>query len=146
MNTLTTDTLNERGRLIRVGILPLYVRPLTLSQVIEIGEVSAYMKEFDADEAKNEMMAKYAFSNTMDIECVQEIAIIAVFRRKFMRRLFGWYIKRNLTSAVLKRIMPIIFDTFDYAFFFTSTLFLSGVKKVAGMKGTDSARGDLSEE
>lgn len=122
-----TDTLNERGKWIRIGWLVMYARPLVLSQVIEIGEMASYMQEYDTDEEKQNI-ADFTFRNSYDVETLQEVAIIALFRSKMMRKMFGWYVRKRMNTKTLKKCFSIIYDTFDYAFFFKSSIFLSGIK------------------
>lgn len=126
--TKTADTLMERGYFMRVGLLPIYVKPLTLGQVIEIGELSSYLEEYDMDEEPSNM-AKFAFRHSMDVETLQEIALVAVFRSKFKRKIFGWYIRKRLNTRILKDCLKAVFNTFDYAFFFSSTIFLKEMKR-----------------
>lgn len=131
--TRTADTITERGYFVFVGILPIYVRPLTFGQVVEIGELASMLEDYDAEtDTKN--MAKYVIEHTADVELLQEIAIIALFRSKIKRRLFGWYIRRHMNTRNYKKAFKAIYGTFDYAFFFTSSLFLKEIKKTVGMK------------
>ena len=125
-DTKTADTMIEKPYRMRVGMFLFKVRPLNMSQVIEIGELASYMKEFDA-ENENGNIARYAYKNTEDVELIQDIAVIAMFRNRLKRRIFGRYVKKRLTTYVLKQCFTAIYDTFDYAFFFTSSIFLRGV-------------------
>lgn len=144
MDTKTIDTLKERGKFFLVGMLPIYARPLTLSQVIEIGEISGMMEETDIDASKG--VAKFAFDSPLDVECTQEIALIALFRNKALRRMFGWYIKKKMNTRTLKKCMSIVYETFDFAFFFNASIFLRGVKRINGGKETEAVHGRPSEE
>lgn len=133
-DTKTADTMIEKPYRMRVGMFLFKVRPLNMSQVIEIGELASYMKEFDVKEEANGTVVSYAYKNTEDVEIIQDIAIIAMFRSKWKRRLFGGYVRKRLTTRILKQCFTAIYDTFDYAFFFTSSIFLRGVAEMTGNK------------
>lgn len=133
--TKTTDTLTEKSYWIRIGIFFFKVKPLNLSQVIEIGELTGYLKEFEGDKVPN--VARYIFSNIEDVEVVQDIVLIAIFRSKFKRKLYRRYIQKRLSTKVVKDAFKAIYDTFDYAFFFTSLIFLRGVAEMTANKKSD---------
>lgn len=141
MNTKAIDTIEEKGSFFLIGMLPVYARPLTLSQVIEIGEISAYMRE--AGEIKDGRdIFKFTFDSPIDVECLQEIAVVALFRSRLKRKVFGWYVRRKMNTRTLKKCMSVVFETFDYAFFFNASISLRGVKKIVGVKATETHPGD----
>lgn len=133
MDTKTIDTITEKGRFFLIGLLPLHVRPLTLSQVIEIGEITSYMNEAgDVKDGKD--IFKFAYNSPIDVECLQEIALVAIFRNKIKRKMFGWYVRKRMNTRTLKKCMSMVFESFDYAFFFNASVFLRGVTKITGEK------------
>lgn len=145
MDTKTIDTITEKGRFLLIGALPLYVRPLTLSQVIEIGEITSNMSELDADFDLSNIY-KSIFDNTVETECVQEVALIALFRSRMIRKLLGWYVKSVMSTKTLKKCMEVIHETFDFAFFFETSIFLRGMRQITRGKKEEIHHGESSEE
>lgn len=139
--TQTTDTISERGKFFMIGLLPVYAKPLTLSQVIEIGELASNMSELDSEEEMNNLF-RHVFTNTVETECMQEVALIALFRSRILRKAFGWYIRRKLNTKTLKKCWSVIHDTFDYAFFFDATVSLRGMKWTRKEQTEETAPGD----
>ena len=139
--TQTTDTISERGKFFMIGLLPVYAKPLTLSQVIEIGELASNMSELDSEEEMNNLF-RHVFTNTVETECMQEVALIALFRSRILRKIFGWYIRRKLNTKTLKKCWIVIHDTFDYAFFFDTTVSLRGMKWTRKEQTEETAPGD----
>ena len=113
---------------------------MTLSQVIEIGELASNMSELDSEEMNN--LFRHVFTNTVETECMQEVALIALFRSRIFRKVFGWYIRRKLNTKTLKKCWSVIHDTFDYAFFFDSTVSLRGMKWTRKEQTEETAPGD----
>lgn len=141
-NTVKTagvaDTLAERGRVVLVGMLPIYARPLTLLQVQEIGEIAQGMGEFDG--GRNELLSQYAFKSSREAGLLIDAVVVALFRGRLNRLLLGWYVRKHLDSKALRACVALIADNFDYSFFFTSTIFLRGMKRRE--KEDDSRRGE----
>lgn len=124
--TKTTDTLSERGKFIRIGLLPIYTRPLTLLQVEEIGEVVEGMSERkDTDVVTTSEVFKHA----EDARALGEALVISLFRSRIMRLLLGGYVKKRLDSGTMEKCVAHMKNTFDYAFFFAATVFLRGMKR-----------------
>jgi hypothetical protein len=134
----TTDTISERGKFIRIGILPIYARPLTLLQVEEIGEVVEGMSEIkDTDP----VITSEVFKRVEGAKALGEVLVISLFRSRIMRLLLGGYVKKRLDSDTIKKCVAHMKDTFDFAFFFTATVFLRGMKRTKEERDEATALG-----
>lgn len=146
--TKVADALAERGTWIKVGAIRIYAKPLTMLQVQEIGELVSKIK-CDLNQQSDMSISNFAFDAHEDVGTMSEVFVIALFRRKIFRRLFGSYVKRHLTSESYKTIFTHINSAFDYSFFLTSLIFLKGTtqkkKKEAEDTNQATAHGEWSE-
>lgn len=139
--TKTTDALGEKAQRIKIGRLTFKVKPLTLLQVKEIGEEleGVDLSDFDENKTINSndsedvanvkramMVQSYVFSKHEGIESMTNALIKSLFRSDFKRKLFGWYIRKNLTMENYGRIYANLHANFDFAFFLQSLIFLKG--------------------
>lgn len=128
--TKVTDTLSEKSGFMFVGMLPIRIRPITLYQVEEMGELAEEMSVYDENEIeKSELISSYTFSRKNDVKTLLDVIIVSLFRRRICRFLFGLYVKKRIDSELMKICVLRIKDTFDFAFFFNASIFLRGMKK-----------------
>lgn len=126
-----TDTLAERGRWMRIGILPIHLRPLTLLQVQEISEQLSEIDEVQRqlEEKDYQMASCYFFKNPNSVKRMINAIVCSMFRGKVARLLFGGYVRRRLTSDNFKPAFANINAAFDYNFFLVSLIFLQGTTR-----------------
>lgn len=122
------STMTERPLLIRVGLLFFIARPLTLAQLWRVGSIVAKMPDLNL-EGKFNPMAK-VLERPDDFRICTEVFIALLFRSRLSQRLFGWYIRRNLTSHQYAKLLMYTTQSFDAGFFLTSLTFLRGMKTV----------------
>ena len=140
----TSEVISEKGIWCLFGMLPLYIRPLTLNQIWEIGELVQDCEKLDL---QGEFYAiERMLEAHKDIKHLQHIVIKAVFRSSVKRFLFGWYIRKHTTMNVYKRVISFCAKSFDAPFFFQSMTFLRGAKKVTMNTHEVQVHGDSLEE
>lgn len=143
---VTSDTLSEKPRLIRFGFLFFTMKPLTLAQIWEIGSVleTQEIKPINGDvNVMAEMLERVE-----NIKAAQEIAVIMLFRSRWKRKLFGWFVKSRLTMGRYQQMMEYYLMTLRAAFFLICLTSLKGIKEVTKKTNTAEATalGDSSEE
>lgn len=136
----TTETLSERSEVVRIGLLPIISKPLTLLQVQELGEIAEQMGEDDPD--PDQLLSDYAFHNSRAAKLLSDAIVVSLFRRRLSRWLFGGYVRRHLNSNAMRRCMARIRGTFDFGFFFNSTIFLRGMRRKRTAETSETLRGD----
>ena len=142
---LTADTLTERSHWMRIGILPIRLRPLTLAQIYEMGE---YIASMDSEglkikgifNAAAEMLSKYK-----NVPLMQETFLVTAYRRRWMRRLTRHYILHRLTIKHFQKALEVIMSAYTANFFLTSIIFLRQTKPITEPRQT-TAHGQQSEE
>lgn len=141
----TADALTERNRWMRVGLLPIMLRPLTLGQIYEMGEFvnDLDVGNLDMKEKLNivaEMLAKYK-----NVPLMQQTFLVCAYRRRWKRWLFRRYILKRLTVRHFQKVMDIVTDAYTANFFLTSIIFLTQTKPMTEPKQT-TPLGQQSEE
>lgn len=140
----TSEVISEKGAWCLFGWLPFRLRPLTLSQIWEIGEI---VQQCDKLDLQGEFYAiERMLSAHKDLKHLQNIVVKAVFRGSVARFLFGWYIRKHTTMNVYKRVISFCAKSFDAPFFFQSLTFLRGAKKVTMNTREAQVLGGSSEE
>lgn len=140
----TSEVITEKGAWCLFGWLPFRLRPLTLSQIWEIGEI---VQQCDKLDLQGEFYAiERMLSAYKDLKHLQDIVVKAVFRGSVARFLFGWYIRKHTTMNVYRRVISFCAKSFDAPFFFQSLTFLRGAKKVTMNTREAQVHGDLSVE
>ena len=142
----TSDVLTEKPIIIRFGLLFFVIRPMTMAQIYEIGAIVEKTEEIELEGDFNPIVKM--LESYKDIKACSDVATTMVFRSRWMRKLFGWYIKNHLTMARYQRIIEYGAITFRAAFFLTSFSFLKGAKEVTKTTNTAAAtaRGGSLEE
>lgn len=142
----TSDVLTEKPIIIRFGLLFFVIRPMTMAQIYEIGAIVEKTEEIDLNGDFNPIVKM--LESYKDVQTCSEVATTMIFRSRWMRKLFSWYIKHHLTMSRYQKIIEFGAITFRAAFFLTSFSFLKGTKEVTKTTNTvaATAHGDLSEE
>lgn len=140
MNTETKvkDTITEEPKRIKIGKFYFNCNPLNLSQVVEIAELIKNNVKLD-DKELDSTMISLSLNHPEYAETMKEVCLIAIFRTKFKRCVFGRYIKKNLCSEEYKAIFTHITEAFDYCFFLGSLIFLKNTT-------TKKREGDMTPE
>ena len=123
----TAEVITEKSVWMRIGLLFLHIKPLTLGQIYEIGSFTCDIESENLDLRKRivpsaEMLMRYKSAKQM-----QEIFLVCAFRRKWKRWLFRRYILPRLTVAKFKTAVDVITDPCTANFFLTSIIFLRQV-------------------
>ena len=140
----TSEVIKEKGIWVMFGCIPIRIKPLTLSQIWEIGEIVSKCEVVELNGKFNAIEKMLSYHE--ELKHLQEIVIKAVFRGSVARFLFGRYIKHKTTMNVYKQVVAFCAQSFDAPFFFQSMTFLRGAKEVTMNTREAQARGDLSEE
>lgn len=134
----TADALTERSTWMRIGWLPIRLRPLTLGQIYEMGEfvenLQAEGLDLNNDKRFNlvaEMLTRYESAQLM-----QEAFMITAYRRRWARKLFRKYILKRLTIRKFQPVLGVITDSYAANFFLTSIIFLHQTKPITEPKPT----------
>ena len=141
----TADILTEKSKWVRVGWLPILIKPLTLGQIYEMGVFTCEIegKELNIKArvlASAEMLARYKSAQMM-----QEIFLVAAFRKRWKRRLFRSYIFNRLTISMFQKALEVITNAYTANFFLTSIIFLRQTNQITEPNPT-TVRGQQSEE
>lgn len=141
----TADALTERSVWVRIGFLPIKIRPLTLGQIYEMG---VFVNDIDTGDIDLKdkvntiaaMLAKYK-----NVPLMQEVFLITAYRRRWKRWIFRRYILKRLTLKHFEKAMEVITNPFTANFFLTSIIFLHQTKPMTEPKPT-TPRGQQWEE
>lgn len=148
MNTQekVAETISEKPRFIRFGIIPFMVRPATLTQIWEVGALVQDMNYTEMHGRVNTLQVLLESHN--DVRLCSQLVIILVFRSKLMRILLGWYVRHHLNVSRFKEVVNFMAVSFNATFFLTTFIFLKGTRQITTPTNTQeaTARGDSSEE
>lgn len=133
----TSDVITEKPIIVRFGLLCFVVKPMTMAQIYEIGAVVEKTEGIDLNGDFNPVVKM--LSSYKDVKTCSEVATIMVFRSRWTRKLFGWYIKHHMTMARYQKIIEYGAVTFRAAFFLTSFSFLKGTKEITKTTNTAEA-------
>lgn len=139
------NALTEHSTWMRIGWLPIRLRPLTLAQIYEMG---VYTNEMDAEgleEGKKFNVAAEMLSRYQSAQLMQEVFLVCAYRKHWMRRLFRRYILNRLTIRGFQKVLEIITDGYAANFFLTSIIFLHQTKPMTEPSQT-THHGQQSEE
>ena len=118
------DTLSEKGIWIRIGFLPLRLRPITLAQIYEMGAIANDINADGLEEKKKIKILAETIAHYNDARIMSKVFVICLFRSLLMRFLFGWYIRHNLTMREYEKLITFESTSFNINFFLTSIIFL----------------------
>lgn len=140
------DTLTEKAMWIRVGWLWFRARPLTLAQIFEMGAVANGIDAGDLNDTQRKIRVIASMVNHhKDAKLMIKIFIITLFRSRWARVLFGWYIRRKITVLKFQELLNYIAVSFNANFFLTSIIFLRQATVMTEPSPT-TALGQQSEE
>lgn len=139
------NALSERGTWIRVGWLFIHFRPLTLSQIYDMGAAANDIDGSDLQTDDKVNLIAVLLKHSKDAQAMQNVFLVCAFRKSWKRWLFGRYIKNRLTIEHFNRLLTTIATTFNANFFLTSIIFLSQTKIMTEPNQT-TAHGQSLEE
>lgn len=137
-------TLREASTKIKVGWFHFKVRPLTLMQIYEMGVFANDIPETTWKEGDKVNLIQKLFERSNDARLLCEIFIVCAFRKKWARKLWGKYIRRNLDIISFNELIKFISGSFNANFFLTSITFLTQTKIMT--EPTTTRHGQSSEE
>lgn len=139
------DTLSERSKWMRVGLMPIKIKPLTLSQIYDMGAAGNDVNGDDLQTDEKVNIIGVLMKHAKDAKAMQDIFLVCAFRKKWKRWLFGHYLRSRLTVKHFNILLSIIATTFNANFFLTSIIFLSQTKIITNPSQT-TPHGQSSEE
>lgn len=140
------STITERSKWIRVGLLPIRIKPITFGQIYDIAEMAIQLRTEGINASKPSTRAFSDMLNNYDnLPLAREIFVRGVFRSRLMAKLFRRYICHRLTMEQYYQFITFLISSFDANFFLTSITFLHQTTKVTDTKQT-IVRGQSSEE
>lgn len=136
----TVEAFAERPIIVCFGCIPFIVRPITLTQIWEIGNVVKDMSQIEKEKVENiisDVAAVLSYSN--EGANIADIVVLFMFRSSWMRWLFGGYVKKRLTVKRHKKIQNFMARTMDPAFFLSTIIFLRGITELTKPTNTVEA-------
>lgn len=136
----TVEALAERPIIVLLGCIPFIVRPITLTQIWEIGNVVKDMAQIEKEKVENIISDVAAvLSYSKEGANIADIVVLFMFRSYWMRWLFGNYVKKRLTVKKHKKIQNFMARTMDPAFFLSTIIFLRGITELTKPTNTAEA-------
>lgn len=125
-----SEALSEKGIWVKVGLIPIYVKPITISQIYEMGAIANEINadNIRADEKINIMNS--VIEHYEDADRMRKVFIVLAFRSKWKRWLLRRYIYKRLTMKQYMALLNHTAQSFDINFFLTSIIFLRKVVTV----------------
>ena len=138
MLTKVADTILENDiTTVNIGWFCFAIKPTTLAQVYELGAIVEHMEQLGLEGNINVVIETLKRYN--DLQAMNDIALVLLFRSKFKRKLFKRYIAKRLTMDIYKKILETGLASFKAAFFLTSITFLKGVRETTKQTNTAAA-------
>lgn len=123
------NAIAERPIIIWFGCLPFIVRPLTFTQLFDIGSISKDMPEIEQQKIDGRTNVSATLVYYEEAYRMSEIAVMTIFRSIWMRKLFRKYIKKRLTVRKYKKLQDYMAQTMDATFFLSTIIFLKGLNE-----------------
>lgn len=139
------NALAERSRWLKVGWMHIRIRPLTLSQIYDMGAAASDINSDDLQKLENVNIIALLTKHAKDAKAMQDVFIVCAYRKKWKRLLFGKWLRGRLTIEHFNKLLAIIASTFNANFFLTSIIFLSQTKIMTEPSQT-TPLGQSSEE
>ncbi|MCZ2726298.1 hypothetical protein [Bacteroides caccae] len=133
------NTISERPIIIWFGCLPFIVRPLTFTQLFEIGAISKDMPEVDQNKVDGRTNVSATLLYYEEARRMSDIAVMTIFRSVWRRKLFGKFIKKRLTVRKYKKLQDYMAQTMDATFFLSTIIFLKGLNETTKPTNTPEA-------
>ena len=121
---IISDILSEKPVWIRVGFIPFRVKPVTLSQIYEMGAIANDINSDGIEDKDKFYVLAETLSHYNDARLMTEIFKVCIFRSSIMRWIFGKYIKHNLTLMHFQQLMMYLMKSLNINFFLTSIISL----------------------
>lgn len=138
------NALSESSAKMKIGLLNILIRPLTLAQIFEMGAAANNIRSDDLQQMDKVNIIAVLMMHYKDAQAMQQVFLICAYRKKWKRWLFGKYIKPRLSVEHFSKLLTIIASTFNANFFLTSIIFLSQTKIMTEPSQT-TAHGQSSE-
>ena len=137
----TVEAMAERPIIVFFGCIPFIVRPITITQIWEIGDVVKDMSQIEKEKIEN-IMGDIAAILSYSHEGVHmaEITVLFMFRSVLMRKLFGSFVKKRLTVKKHKKIQNFMVRSMDPAFFLSTIIFLRGISELTKPTNTPEVK------
>ena len=129
-------TLAEASVKIKVGKFRFRVKPLTFMQIYEMGVFGNAIKGATWKEGDNVNIIPILFRHSETARLMSEIFIVCAFRKKWVRKIWGRYIRKHLDIMAFNELVKFISGSFNANFFLTSIIFLTKMKIMTEPKTT----------
>lgn len=123
-------TMSERPIVLWFGFIPFLVRPITFTQIYDLGSVSKDMPEIEQQKIDGRTNVSATLMYYEEAGRMSEIAVMTIFRSLWMRKLFRKYIKKRLTVHKYKKLQDYMAQTMDANFFLSTIIFLKGLNEM----------------
>ena len=130
------NTMSERPILIWFGFIPFLVRPLTFTQIYDLGSISKDMPEVEQQRVDGRTNVSATLLYYEEAPRMSEIAVMTIFRSVWMRKLFRKFIKKRLTVRKYKKLQNYMARTMDATFFLSTIIFLKGLNETTKTTNT----------
>lgn len=140
----TAEALTEKSSWMRVGLLPILLKPLTLGQIYEMGEYTCQMEGAELDRKSQVLASVEMLTRHKSAKLMQEVFLVCAYRKRWKRRLFRHYILKRLTVSGFQKALSVITNAYTASFFLTSIIFLHQTNGITEPSQT-TARGQQSE-
>lgn len=136
----TVEAFAERSMIMFLGCIPFVIRPITLTQIWEIGNIVKDMVPIEKEKVENIISDVAAvLSYSKEGINIANIIVLFMFRSTWMRWLFGNYVKKRLTVKKHKKIQNFMARSMDPAFFLSTIIFLRGITELTKPTNTAEA-------
>lgn len=119
-----SDILSEKPLWIRIGLLPLRIKPVTLSQIYEMGAIANDIDSKDIEGKEKFYVLAETLKHYNDARLMTDIFMVCAFRSRLVRKLLGWYVRHNLTLMHFQELMTYLTRSLNINFFLTSIISL----------------------
>lgn len=124
------NAVAERPIIIWFGFIPFVVKPLTFTQLFDIGSISKDMPEVDQQKIDGRTNVSATLMYYEESAKMAEIAVMTIFRSIWKRRIFGGFVKKRLTVRKYKKLQDYMAQTMDATFFLSTIIFLKGLNEM----------------
>lgn len=133
------NTMAERPIILWFGCFPFMVRPLTFTQLFDIGSISKDMPEVEQKKIDGRTNVSATLLYYEEAPRMADIAVMTIFRSAWKRKLFGKFIKKRLTVSKYKKLQDYMAQTMDATFFLSTIIFLKGLNETTKPTNTPEA-------
>ncbi len=123
-------TMSERPIVLWFGFIPFLVRPITFTQIYDLGSVSKDMPEIEQQKIDGRTNVSATLMYYEEAPRMADIAVMTIFRSDWGKKLFGKFIKKRLTVRKYKKLQDYMAQTMDANFFLSTIIFLKGLNEM----------------